>query len=336
MPRHQPRWPLPLRAALGLLTLWSAARAQENSGALPGAVPIPRMQVVPQALDQASFQRDGRELTRYHFAADLNRPFVFPVIGPSGRSLTRMGHPRDPVSHSHHNSVWISHNLVDGIDFWGDRKRGRIVPQRIEQYEDGGDEAWLVAVSAWTEADGTVLLDERRRVAVATLPEAEWLMTIDLELTARGKAVVLGKSPFGMIGVRMAKTIGVRDGGGQIRNSAGGVNEKEVFWKPARWVDYSGPIAPDGEAGLTLEGLTLFDHPANPNHPSVFHVRDDGWMGASLSFAEDMTIAHEHPLRLRYGLYVHRGLPVAAAIEARWKAFAATAPPPTLAPQKKK
>ncbi|MHC4329832.1 MAG: DUF6807 family protein [Planctomycetota bacterium] len=55
--------------------------------------PVPRMQVVPMPYDQASFQRDGVELTRYHFGPGLHRPFLFPVSGPSGRSLTRMGHP---------------------------------------------------------------------------------------------------------------------------------------------------------------------------------------------------------------------------------------------------
>ncbi len=81
-------------------------RAQE---ALPKPKPVPRMQVIPMPYHQASFQRDGVELTRYHFGPGLHRPFLFPVIGQSGISLTRMGHPHDPESHSHHNSVWISH-----------------------------------------------------------------------------------------------------------------------------------------------------------------------------------------------------------------------------------
>ena len=37
----------------------------------------------------------------------------------------------------------------------------------------------------------------------------------------------------------------------------------------------SGPIAPE-----VIEGITLMDHPSNLNHPSVFHVRGDGWVAA--------------------------------------------------------
>ena len=54
--------------------------------------------------------------------------------------------------------------------------------------------------------------------------------------------------------VRMAKTIGVIDGGGRILNSEGQLNEKEVFRKPARWVDYSGAVAQHG-AGVISAGI---------------------------------------------------------------------------------
>jgi hypothetical protein len=273
------------------------------------------MQALPLPHDQATFLRSGDQIARYHFTPDLRRPFLYPLIGPAGRSLTRMGHPHDPVSHSHHNSVWISHHDVGGVDFWGDRGEGRIVHERIERYEDADDMARLVAVNTWRAGD-RVLLDERRAITVHALEGAECLLVIDVELTARERAVTLGKTPFGLVGVRMAKTIGVHDGGGMIRNSAGGVNEQEVLWKPARWVDYSGPITPDA-----AEGVTLLDHRANGNHPTVFHVRNDGWMGASLTFDGPRQLDPAEPLRLRYGLYVHGGVPTADALQQRWTEF---------------
>ena len=187
--------------------------------------PVPRMQVIPMPYDQASFQRDGVELTRYHFGPGLHRPFLFPVIGPSGVSLTRMGHPRDPESHSHHNSVWISHNSVNDIDFWSDRGKGTVRHKRIVELEDSDEYAHLIAENEWVTTEGKVLMLETRRVMVLPLADSEWLLIIDMEFKAKNQAVTLGKTPFGMIGVRMAKTIGVHDGGGRILNSAGQVNE---------------------------------------------------------------------------------------------------------------
>jgi hypothetical protein len=305
-----------------LLAVSPAARAAESP---TRPLPVPLMQAIPLPQHQVSFQRDGAELCRYHFAPDLRRPFVFPVNGPAGRSLTRMGHPRDPESHSHHNSVWISHNDVNGVSFWDDRAKGRVVHRRLERFDDGPAAAAVLTVNAWTTDTGQVLLNERRLTSAQPLPRGEWLLVIDLRLEAAGEEVTLGKTPFGLIGVRLAKTIGVNDGGGVIRNSEGGVNEAGVFWKRAKWVDYSGPIT-----ASATEGLTLLDHPANPNHPSFFHVRNDGWMGASLTHDGPRALKPGAPLTLRYGLYVHGGAPTEKLLDQQWERFA-RAPRPDLA-----
>lgn len=285
--------------------------------------PVPVMQAIPLPDHQISFQRDGVEIIRYYFGPALRRPFLYPVVGPSGRSLTRMGHPHDPESHSHHNSIWISHNDVNGLSFWGDRTKGRIAHQRVELLEDGDDHAAIVAANAWiNEATNKVLLQERRRIEVRLLPNKEWLLILDLNFDVKDSDVVLGKTPFGLVGVRMAKTIGINDGGGELRNSEGESGEKGIFWKHAKWVDYSGPIT-----ASATEGITLMDHPSNPNHPTGFHVRSDGWMGTSLTLDEARTIPVGKPLNLRYGLYIHGGMQDTKALQQRWDEFARTSPP---------
>jgi len=302
-----------------------AGSVVQADDALPAAKPVPAVQVIPLPYHQASFQHRGRELTRYHFGPTLMRPFCYPVIGPAGRSLTRMGHPHDPITHSHHNSVWISHNDVAGTSFWDDRGAGRIVHQRIEQYADGETSAWLLATAAWKTREGKTLLVERRRVEVQPTEGADrWLMIVDLQLETPGNTpVTLGQTPFGMIGVRMAKTIGVHDGGGRILNSQGQRDEANVFRKPARWVDYSGPVTPEQTGGVTL-----LDHPSNPGHPSPFHVRNDGWMGACLTLDKPLVIEPGRPLRLRWGLWMHDGVPKAGEIEQRWQTFSGGKLPP--------
>lgn len=72
--------------------------------------------------------------------------------------------------------------------------------------------------------------------------------------------------------------------------------------RPARWVDYSGPIV-----GRTVEGITLFDAPTNPNHPAIFHVRNDGWMGAAFNQAEARMLRPGEPLKRRHGFFLHAG-----------------------------
>ena len=310
--RLNDKWGLAIALFVSAATI-AVAMAQD----LPEPKPAPRLQVAPQAYKQASFQRDGAEITRYHFGAGLERPFLFPVVGPSGRSLTRMGHPHDPEGHSHHNSVWMSHVDVGGVDFWSDRRLGVVRHKRIVSYEDEGERSSVTAENEWVDSDGKILLNETRKISVVLLAGKEWLLMIDSTFTVKDKPVTLGKTPFGLLGVRMAKTIGVADGGGRIRNSEGGVNEKEVLWKQARWVDYSGPI----ENGV-IEGITLFDHPSNQNHPSYFHVRNDGWMGASLTYDAPREVTPDKPLHVRYGLYVHSDMKPPTEIDSQWKRFA--------------
>jgi hypothetical protein len=231
-----------------------------------------------------------------------------------------MGHPHDPEGHSHHNSVWVSHNSVNGDDFWGDRGAGRVVHQRVLRFEDGDAEAAVFVLNSWVGKEDRVHLAERRAVRVRPLDDGQWLLVLDLQFEPGGRPCTFGATAFGPIGVRMAKTIGVNDGGGVIRNSEGQVNEQGpqgVFRKRARWVDYSGPVTPK-----VSEGITLFDHPANPGHPCPFHVRADGWMGASPTLEAPITVEPGKSLRLRYALYVHAGVPSPADIDKRWEAFA--------------
>ena len=273
-----------LSAIVACVITPSALRGEETP--LPDAKPVPAMQVLPLPYNQASFQHLGQELTRYHFDAELRRPFWYPIMGPAGRSLTRMNmpsdpgrsltrdaqpkdpnKPEDPLGHSHQNSVWISHKNVNGFDFWRDGGpiAGQIVHQTIREgleYRDGESAASLQSLNHWNNPQGKTLMIERRRATVAPCGDGSWRLTIDLQFEAphegRGE-VTLGKTAFGPIGVRMAKTMGVNDGGGRILNSSGQRNEAEAFRKPARWVDYSGPITRDETAGITL-----MDHPAKP------------------------------------------------------------------------
>lgn len=313
----------PIAAALVVLVALPPSFAAEP--------PVPRVQAVPLPGDVTSFRLDDRELVAFHHDPRAIRPFWYPLRSSHEPSLTRMGHPHDPVGHSHHTSAWISHNAVEGIDFWGDRakRQGRIVTVEIprDAHVDGADAASLRTVNHWLDAaDGTIVAIERRRTEVRPLAgPGDWLLVVDLEFAPPpGRSLTFGATGFGPIGVRMARSIGVHDGGGRILNSAGERNEKEVFRRLAAWCDYAGRITNDADG---FGGIAIFNHPDNPRHPTAFHVRDDGWMGCCLSLDDPVTVADGDTLRLRYALWVHDGIPDAAAVGRRWDIFAALPPP---------
>ncbi len=296
----------------------------QASFSLAQTLPIPRVQVMPLPHGISTFQLDGQELTSAHYNADDRRPFWHPILTSKGINLVRMGHPHDPVTHSHHNGVWISHSNVNGIDFWGDHAKvqGRIVTKSTDFYADTDTSAVMQMTNLWIKAEDKALqLTETRRAEVVPLEgRKSWLMIIDLEFAApKDHPATLAPSFFGLVGVRMAKSIGVHDGGGRILNSAGQLNEKEVFRQPAKWCDYSGRITNEADG---FGGITLMDHPGNPQHGKAVHVRDDGWMCACTSPEAPIEITDTQKLRLRYALWVHDGVTTQAQSEAQWVEFA--------------
>jgi Family of unknown function (DUF6807) len=263
---------------------------------------LPRCEVVPLPDAQASFRIDGVERLRWHFGDSYPRPFFYPLIGPSGAPLTRMGHPGAP-DHDHHRSIWFAHEKVLGINFWGDRTPARIRQKSWLCYQDGKDEAVIAVLLGWYDGhDPRELLEQELIVGVRPKPDNETFVELQSTFKPTAESLEFGKTNFGFLAVRVAKSISEHFGAGKLTNSEGSTGEPALFGKPAKWVDYSGPVRKD-----ETEGITYFDHPANPNHPNAWHVREDGWMGCSVCLNGPITTTRQQPLRLRYLLHAHRG-----------------------------
>lgn len=221
-----------------------------------------------------------------------------------------MGHP-GAQNHDHHQSVWFAHNKVNGLDFWANGKGTQIRQKMWYAYEDGDNEATMASVCGWFDPDDNEVMEQEIVASLLRLPHNEH--ALELQITMRPpqnrETVELEKTNFGFFAVRVAKSLSAHFGGGTLTNSEGQVDEKNIFGKPARWMDYSGPVAvgQGDERTLVTEGITYFDHPENPRYPTHWHVREDGWMGASFCIQEGITITMESPLTLRYLLHAHSG-----------------------------
>lgn len=288
----------PLRLLAALLALTPLARAQNPCELLP----LPDHQV--------AFLQDGMEKTRWHFDPKYPRPFFYPFNGPAGVSLTRMGHP-GAQNHDHHRSVWFAHAKLDGIDFWSENTKARIRQKHWLAYEDGAEESIMAAVLGWHDEEGVERMEQELVAASRSGEKGEHFLEIQITLrpAAGRESVTLEQSNFGLLAVRVAKSISTHFGGGTLTNSEGAVGEPEIFGKRAAWMDYSGPVAVGtGEDRRSVtEGITFHDHPANPRYPTAWHVRADGWMGASFCLEEAFTILQDQPLVLRYLLHAHSG-----------------------------
>jgi hypothetical protein len=179
----------------------------------------------------------------------------------------------------------------------------------------------------WFDAHKVRLLQQEMIAAYRPLPNDEGWLEIQTTFTPVLDSLKLAKTNFGVLGLRVAASLSTHYGGGRLTNSEGGRGEEALFGKPARWVDYSGPTV----GPVAAEGVTWFDHPTNPRHPTPWHVRDDGWMSAAFCLADEYDLRKDKPLRLRYGFHVHAGDGDPTRSAARAAEFAA-APAWELAP----
>ncbi len=267
---------------------------------------IPRCQVVPQPDLQMSFEVNQSERTRWHFDPKYPRPFFFPLYGPSGVSLTRMGHPGAP-DHDHHRSVWFAHFKVLGIDFWGDGRGSAHVRQLQWMAMEETDDCCRMAVQmGWFDGhDPEALLHQELIAEVRDDGEGGTLLETQSIFRPVAEQLEFQQTNFGFFAVRVAKSISGHFGGGQITSSDLRSGESEIFGRAAKWMDYSGPIRV-GDQTVT-EGITYFDHPENPGQPTKWHVREDGWMGASVCRDAPVLTHQDNPVRLRYLLHAHGG-----------------------------
>lgn len=269
--------------------------------------PLPRCRVVPLPEFQFAFEIEGREVTRWCFPPNVPRPYFYPVTSPSGACLTRMGHPGAP-NHDHHRSFWFAHNDVIGQDFWAEGKPPRIAQTQWYAIEDTDEFARLAFELIWTDGhDPRPLLKQDVFATVRPLDNHQWTLELQNDFRSSGEGIAFRKSNFGIMGLRVAKSLSVVFGGGHITGADGATGEAKLFGNANRWVDYSGPVAASPDGSLTEEGLCLVDHANNPGHPVKWHVRDDGWIGPSLSRDADVLVEPGKTLTVRYMLLVHAG-----------------------------
>lgn len=274
---------------------------------------IYRCECIPLEGHQVSFRHNGVEAFRWNFGDQYTRPFFHPVNGPSGSNLVRIGHPGAP-NHDHHRGIWFAHTHVSGVNFWAEDGEGRIRQSEWLVYEDGPSTARMGVRLQWHDGhDAAALLTQDVITTYQPRENGEYTITIQSRLTPTAEQLELGQTNFGLLAVRVAKSISEHFGGGTLTNSALKQGEPAIFGKASEWMDYSGPVR--GENGIANEGLTYIEHPDNISYPSKWHVREDGWMGASICRDNAVLITRDAPLVTRYLIYVHSGKPAVTTIK---------------------
>jgi hypothetical protein len=295
---------------------------------------FPDCQILPLPDFQYSFRVKGKERLRWHFSPEYSRPFFYPFTGPAGVPLTRIGHPGAP-NHDHHRSIWFAHHRVLGINFWAENTGAQIRQKRWISLDERDAEAILAVELDWIDGhDPASLLRQELIAAVRTNDREELFLELQTTFHPTAESLEFQKTNFGFLAVRVARSISSYFGAGSITNSNGQVGEKNIFGKPATWMDYSGPVTPE-----VTEGVTYFYHPSNPvageEKPVSWHVREDGWMGASPCMHGPLETTRKKPLTFRFLLQAHENQLNADQANQIYQDFAASLPYQIRKPEKR-
>lgn len=312
-----------LHAVLGMTLLVASA---------PGASAAESPIKIIETKEALQINIEGKPFTTYHFTApaddpEWHRPYFFPVLSAEGVPLTS-DRARETIGqatreHPWHRSVWIGQGDVNGIDHWTHPKTGKKLQRHLKFSKLDADS--FVQELAWDgREEGKPVLSETRTVKFLAYPDGARAIDVTSLLKAGLDDVTFKVKPLnvsgvegGWLAVRVAGDISSNKA--SVITAAGSIGEKEARSNPSGWCDYSGPI------GGKIFGVAEFDDPANPGHPTPFHVRVGGLM--THLGVHNWTLKAGESQRFRHGLFFHPGDAKAARVEERYSEF--TAPPPS-------
>jgi hypothetical protein len=244
---------------------------------------------------------------------------VWPVIGPTGKEMTRAWPMRegDPdqgpkPDHIHQRSFWLTQGNVNRYHIWAEtakpQAQGRIEHKELVKAE-GGDVGTIVSRNAWLGPKGEPVLTDVRTLRLGGDANSRWI-DFDIVLTAAADEVKFGDTKEGSFGLRTVESMRTdKKLGGKIITSEG-LTDAEAWGKPAAWVDYHGPVQ-----GETL-GIAILNHPESFRYPTHWHVRTYGlfaanpWgLGDFTKGAQDgaHTMKKGESITLRYRVLLHKG-----------------------------
>jgi hypothetical protein len=285
----------------------------------------------------------GKEIAR--LVSEGQKPYLFPLLGPSGLLMTRRfpmekGVAGEDQDHPHQRSLWFTHGSVQGVDFWSEGARAGSVRQVEVVAAEGGPvrgrivtwNKWLAPAGArlsdgrTAPPEGEKLLDDRRTLTFYPLERGALLIDVTISLRSAGGPVVFGDTKEGTFGIRLAEPL-KETRGGTIVNARGGRGMDQAWGQPAEWIDYFGPLG-----GETV-GVAILDHPASFRHPTTWHVRNYGLFAANPFGYRDFskgkaekdgsfTLEPGKTMEFRYRVYLHHGDTEAAKVGAVYQGFA--------------
>jgi len=260
-------------------------------------------------------QTDSGTLWRYEYGTKP-KPFFHPLRTPAGYELTLF----EPGDHFWHRGLWFTIKFVNGHNFWEENPpfgtQLTVKPPSVIHEQDGVI-SWYSELN-WVCPDGSEsVFFEERRISYSRLSNSSYALDWDVRLTAQSD-LLLDRTPFTTWGGYGGLTF--RGNRNWVRTNllfSDGTTSDRPLGIPAKWCDLSGHFDGGRDA---FGGVAIFDHPANPRHPSPWYggTGSGHYFNAAFLFHEPMKLSAGEELHLRYRVLAHDGILSVEELEVGW------------------
>lgn len=306
-------------SVVGLLTMIVAAgsvSADEPADSSPDAGEV-AIKVADDAFDfvarpgELEIFLDGHSFATYVWSDPrTTRPYFKQIMAAGGRvQLTRHHPPQEGDFDDHetyHPGIWWGFGDVGGNDYW--RMKAKIIGGQFveEPIADKDSASFAVRNKLLTNAGDETFCEQTCRYQILRRPHGI-LMICESTFVREAGDFWLGDQEEMGLAFRVATPL-TTEKQGQIRDSAGRTDLKQIRTNQSDWCNYSGPIA--GRHG----GLMLMNDPGNFRKP-WWHAVSTGLLIANpLGESElngrgkkkhNVLVKQGEPFRLRYGCLIH-------------------------------
>lgn len=263
--------------------------------------------------DSLALTNHGKVVWQFNHGEQHRKPCFHPLATLDGTVLTDFR----PSDHLWHRAAWFSLKEIDGLNYWEEDREGvsagRNETIEVEIQTQGDFSAEIRLRQSYHPPGEPELLGEERLIHVSA-PHEDGAYTLDWQhlFTARKSVTVGASAGYAGLSLRLSKQLL----NWSFLDSQGQSEAQNIHGTGARWLTYKGPLA-GGSAGLTV-----FDHPTNPRHPTKwFIVKDMPYFSPAFVFDGPIALAKDQQLALYYRMKVHGSAPEAKALETDYRAF---------------
>ncbi len=262
-----------------------------------------------------SFQRSGQSMEikiggqvvgEYVFEDEqIRRPYFKHLRTLAGVPVTRNSPPQAGDLDDHptmHPGLWLAFGDLSGADFW--RNKGVVKHAGFVKEPLSGDGQGSFTVRNAYQAENTTICTEECSVTISARPDGYLLDWVSIFRSNDQDFAFDDQEEMGL-GIRVASRLSVVRGG-EITDSQGRKNGKQVWGQQADWCQYGGLVE-----GRSV-GAVLMPDPQNFRR-SWFHARDYGLMVANpfgqRAFTKgeksSVVVSQGKSLRLRFGVLIY-------------------------------